>query len=228
MSIVLKLDPITREIDLWLDEQFSDKEKSARFAAFAREQIELIDNENARIVGTRLPYDLWVDGAPDRPLTSVTPKGRIEAEWYAYDELFAYIGDLLVKHSPYGSDDPRPGHPGLYERSHLFLADDVIVPVGKRVPPAKEFVFINAVPYARKIERGLSNQAPDGVYQTVATLARRRWSNLASIRFSYRSLLTGGVAAWAQTTKMSSRNRKGVQRRDWLTRQPAIVITPKG
>ena len=48
---------------------------------------------------------------------------------------------------------------------------------------ADEYVFINTVPYARKIERGSSSQAPDGVYQAVAMLARDRFGNVARITY---------------------------------------------
>jgi hypothetical protein len=60
---------------------------------------------------------------------------------------------------------------------------------------AEEYTFINTVPYARKIERGSSRQAPDGVYQAVANLARRKFTKLAKITFSYRTVLggTGGA-----------------------------------
>jgi hypothetical protein len=53
---------------------------------------------------------------------------------------------------------------------------------------ASRYEFVSTVPYARKIERGLSPQAPDGVYQVVAVLAQKRFGNVARIRFSYRAL----------------------------------------
>jgi hypothetical protein len=60
-------------------------------------------------------------------------------------------------------------HPGLYKRSHVLIADGVAVDDGKIPPLAKTSdVRFNIQPYARKIERGLSPQRPDGVYQAVA------------------------------------------------------------
>ena len=58
----------------------------------------------------------------------------------------------------------------------------------ERRAAAEEYVFINTQPYARKIEgtggRRMAPQAPDGVYQAVATLAQRRFGNIARITFS--------------------------------------------
>jgi hypothetical protein len=73
-----------------------------------------------------------------------------------------------------------------------LLADGAEVdPSGANVPPADEYVFINTVPYARRIERGSSSQAPDGVYQAVAMLARGRFGNIARITYSFRTVSSG-------------------------------------
>ena len=228
MATKFELDPMFREVKVAFPEVFSDKAKSEALARFAKEHIDAANAQNARIVGHPVPYDVRVDGNEGARLSSVRPHGRIEAEWTFFDDLFAWIGEKLVQHSPVGRmEDPRPGHPGLYMASHLFLVDGREVRPGERPPPmASEYVFVNAQPYARKIERGLSSQAEDGVYETVATLANNRWGNLARIRFSYRSLLGSSVHAWAKTTKMVSK-AKGPRREQWLTRQPAIVITPR-
>jgi len=73
-------------------------------------------------------------------------------------------------------------------------------------------VFLNIQPYARKIERGQSSQAPDGVYQAVATLAQRRFGNVAKITFSYRTAIGGAIIG----------GRKG-DRSD--LRNPAIIVS---
>jgi hypothetical protein len=88
---------------------------------------------------------------------------------------------------------------------------------------------VNTQPYARKIERGHSKQAPNGVYETVAHLAARRFGNMARIRFGYRSPLFGSIKEWAGRTRLQpkGRRRTGSSRQDWLTRQPAIIVTPR-
>jgi hypothetical protein len=89
-------------------------------------------------------------------------------------------------------------------------------------------VFVNVQPYARKIERGESPSAPEGVYEAVATLARQRFGNVARIRFEYRVPVGGGTALEAWAGRTGQRRRAGRQRSsEWNRRQPAIVITVK-
>ena len=227
MEIKVRLDPIEKDVAILFPDAFSPRQRSLELARFARDGIDQADAQNAAAVGHLMPHTEIVDGREGAPLNSVRPDGVIIAEWTMFDEMFRWISEQLEKHSPVGtSSDTRPGHPGLYRASHVFLADAQQVFPGEAIPAADEYVFVNTVPYARKIERGLSSQAPDGVYETVAVLASRRWGNLARVRFSYRSPLFGGIQSWASGTKMQTR-AKGTRRRDWLTRQPAIVITPR-
>jgi hypothetical protein len=152
-------------------------------------------------------------------------------EFELVQDLLRYIDEWLILASPVGrANDPRPGHPELYARSHRMFLDGDLAEVDAPPRPFSEAVFVSTVPYARKIERGLSNQAPDGVYQVVATLAARRYSNYARIRFGYRTPHDfGAIAEWSRTTRLqshaASRNRPGPQRQEWLQRQPAIIIT---
>jgi hypothetical protein len=74
--------------------------------------------------------------------------------------------------------------------------------------------------------------APNGVFQVVAEVASKRFSRMASIRFSFASPLGGGthLEQWAGGTKQGSRrvprgsNRGEAARGDWNRRQPAIRI----
>lgn len=227
MDIKVRLDPIEKDVAILFPDAFSPRQRSLELARFARDGIDQADAQNAAAVGHQMPHTETVDGREGAPLNSVRPNGVIVAEWTLFDEMFQWIAEQLSKHSPVGGAmDTRPGHPGLYRASHVFLADGSQVFPGEVVPAADEYVFVNTVPYARKIERGLSPQAPEGVYETVAVLASRRWGNLARVRFSYRSPLFGDIQSWASGTSMQTR-AKGTKRRDWLTRQPAIVITPR-
>ena len=77
-------------------------------------------------------------------------------------------------------------------------------------------MFLNTQPYARKIEGDLSRepsskQAPEGVYEAVATLAQRRFGNVAMIRFSYRTPIDGAIAGG----RMGDRSTR---------RTPAIIV----
>lgn len=221
MAISTRIDPIDRDIALIIDEEMSPEARSAFLARYAEEQIEEVRMQNAQVIGQVPDYEVAVDGRPGAALETVKPDGVIIAEYDLLMEVFAWIGAQLVTSSPHRS--------GRYAASHVFLADGVEVDPAGAVPDATEYVFLNAQPYARKIDRGLSSQAPDGVYQAVAAMATRRFGNIARVYFGYRSLIGGDVGTWAASSRMAtrapSRNIMGsAARRDWLTRQPAIII----
>lgn len=188
MVMSFKFEPINRDIQLFLDD-LSPRQRSMRFAEMAAEQIADANKVNARALGTVPPYTTSVDGTVGAPLASVRPDGVIFTEWELLLDVLAYIGRNLIQFSPVKT--------GRYQKSHVLLADGV--PLNLDTPSltpqtiAEEYIFINVVPYARKIERGLSQQAPDGVYQAVANMARRKFSKVARITFSYRTF--GGTGA---------------------------------
>jgi hypothetical protein len=170
--------------------------RSADIAAVATVALAAAEVVNRAILGRVPSHRTTVDGRAGAALESVRPNGgRIEFEFDFIDpELLHWISDQLHRFSPVRS--------GRYQRSHILLADGVEVDPTGTIPQAREFVFINSQPYARAIERGLSPQRPEGVYQAVAALARRR-SNL-DISFGYRPLVDAGEK--------------------WMGAQPAIVI----
>lgn len=199
MAVVrTRVEPIDRDINLILAEELSPKARRARIAEVAGAELRAAQDRNRAALGRVPPHETFVDGRAGAALNAVKPDGGVIVfEFELLDDVFVWVRDQLVRHSPRLT--------GEYAKSHVFLADGVEVAVGAAVPVAREYVFVNTLPFARKIERGFSQQAPDGVYQVVATLASRRFGNLARIRFSYRTLL-GSV-------------------KDKNTRQPAIVIT---
>jgi len=217
----VRLAPIERDVGVMFPDTFGPRQRSAEFAAIAQREIKRADDQNRAAVGARVPYDVWVDGAKGVPLSAVKPNGVILAEWMLALDLFKWIDEQLAIHSPVGkATDTRPGHPGLYRRSHVLFADNLEVLPTEQPPPANEYFFVNTQPYARKIER------LRGVYQAVAHLAGQRFGRMASVRFNYRSPLIGDIQTWALTTRMQTK-AKGNRRNERLTRQPAIVIRLK-
>lgn len=183
MAVVTRIEPINKDIALLLDDVRASANLS--LAEFAREQIEEAKASNQAILGRLPPYHIFVDGRRDAPLEAVRPGGVIVAEFELITDVLRYIGEQLVLHSPHLT--------GRYEQSHRLLADGTQIDFAAQTQDiAGEYVFINTVPYARKIEHGQSPQAPHGVYEAVATLAKRRFSRLAKIEFNYRTL-TGGL-----------------------------------
>lgn len=226
MAVRTRLDPINRDIQLMVNETLSPAAQSKIISDYAAEQIEEAKQIDRSILGRTPRYTTTVDGRAGSPLESVRPNGSIITEFELFDDVLSWIGDQLRQNSPVGgAGDP---HSGLYRESHTLLADGAEVPIGAPVPPADEYVFINTQPYARKIEMGRSSQAPDGVYQVVATLAARRFGNIAKIRFGYRVPLFGAIDAWANTSSAArhaaAHSRSATGRAEWLRRQPAIIV----
>lgn len=190
-------DPVLMFRDV-ADELTSPKARSARLAAFAKEAIAEANELNRAATGREVPYEVAVDRQPGKPIEQVSPDGVVFAEWSLIAGVVEWIGDELLQASPILT--------GKYMRSHVLFVDNVEHEPGAPLnEAASEYAFVNRQPYARKIERGQSPQAPDGVYEVIAALASRRFGNQARIRYTFRSL-TG--------TK------------DKTDRQPAIIVRP--
>lgn len=199
------MEPVERTTYVRLAADLSPEAKSRAFAAFARQGLEAEQAKQRAFSGRELPFEQYVDGRQGAPLESVRPNGVIMFEFELVLDVLRWIGDMLVQNSPVLT--------GRYQDSHVMFADGVQVDIDTApgmVPPAQEYVFLNVQPYARLIELGWSDQTPDGVYQGVASMAQRRFGNVAKIRFTYRVPLTH--------TNMS----KAAQRD---ARQPAIVVS---
>lgn len=218
-SIRTRFKPFDRAAVLRAMQGETPKEQSARHAAFARQQLAAAQEVNRSALGITPDHETFVDGRKGAAPEEVKPGGVIVFEFALLFSACEWIAATLLEHSPVRS--------GAYVRSFVFTADGDVVDPMAGIPEAREYVFTSTAAYARKIERGLSPQAPDGVFEAVAALAARRFGNIASIKFSYRNPLFGGIDAWAKGTALSSKGhaRNGAQRDEWLRRQPAIVIT---
>src|SRR5262245_1299929 len=204
MPIQVRVQPLERDIRPLLSDLLSPQKRSMALAQFARVSINEAKDQNRRILGRVPPMQVFVDGTEGAPLESVQPGGIIVANFVLIDELLRYIKSQLETHSPFKT--------GRYKSNHILLADGTQVDIdGSPIPTAEEYVFTNLVPYARKIERGSSTQAPEGVYQTVAHLAQRQFRGLARITFSFRTVI-GGVIVGGKLGDRSER------------RNPAIII----
>lgn len=195
-TMEIQAEPINRDIAVFLD-ALSPSSAVQQFAAIAVQHIEDAKQNNRRALGREPRSTTYVNGRAGAPLETVGLQGVIFTEFELLTDVLLFISIMLEKFSPVGkTSDRRPGHPGLYKRSHVLFADSVEVDITTpslvpQIAAAEEYVFVNTVPYARKLERGSSRQAPDGVYQAVANIARRRYSKVAKIMFTYRSIFGG-------------------------------------
>lgn len=213
-----------KDIDVLIAQDLSPEAQSRTLAEFAKEQLTDAQEQNGAALGRVPPHITYVDGVANRPESTVRPDGSIAYEFELASEMLDWIAEQLETHSPVKS--------GRYRRSHTLWADGVEV---NTASPSKydgqEYVFLSTVPYARKIEGSdsrppQSTQAPDGVYEVVAALARQRFGNIAKISFGWRAPIGMGgtmLEDWATSTALPRKGRK-VQREHWLRRQPAIVV----
>lgn len=207
MAITAKIDAIDKDLALMLKKELSPEARKAAMVSFAREELAKAQATNRQALGHEPPYETFVDGRRGAALESVNPNGgTILFAFELLDDLFEWIGEQLVLHAPVLT--------GRYQRSFKFYADGREIDPGGDVPTAREYVFLNSQPYARKIERGHSDQAPNGVFEVVAALAKGRFGNMANIRFSYRTPEVAVAGA--------SKARRDADRE---SRSPAIVIT---
>jgi len=204
MAVSTRVQPIGREFELFMAENLGPKARSAMLAEYAAEVIGEAAQQNKKALGRAPPMEIFVDGREGAPLASVKPEGTIRAEFQLVNEVLAWINTQLQMHSPVLT--------GRYAKTHELFADGVDTENPNAAPPAEEYVFLNIQPYARKIERGLSPQAPDGVYEAVAVLAQRRFGNVAKIRFSYRTAIGGEIIGG----KVGDRSK---------LRNPAIIVS---
>lgn len=220
---IARLDPIARDIALMADEALSPEAQSTMLAGAARAALQEAQETNRAALGYVPDHDTFVDGAKTTSLTGITGRSTVLFEFHLLVDVIEWIDEQLIIHSPVRTE--------RYARSHVWFADGVEFENPSRPPPAEGYVVLNAQPYARKIERGLSSHAPDGVYEAVATMAKRRFGNIAYVGFSYRSFPGGAIGEWAQSASaqdLAKRIRSGqtAAKQDWLTRQPCIALDP--
>lgn len=223
-----RLDAFDRELKLMIAETLSPEARSRLFGQEARKIIEAQDSVNDRLAGRDVQFKTFVDGAASSALEKA--QRVIVAEWDIIDTALRDIHAMLVEKAPILKGD--------YRRSITLFADGVATGIDGAIPVAAEYFFAATVPYARKIERGLSSQAPDGVFEVVAALARRRFGNNAAIKFSFRGIEGGALANHRPSGVGQTRARGALGRfaagggrsADAIAqsnlRQPAIIIRP--
>ncbi|ACL59907.1 hypothetical protein [Methylobacterium nodulans] len=217
-----RITPLQRDLQLLIDEGLSPEVQAQHLREFAHEEFQRAQFQNERALGYVPEHDLFVDGGQREDLSTVRASSRIIYEFHLLTDVIEWVDGMLQLHSPVLS--------GRYQASHQWFADDQPFDI-TQIPPAKAYVVLNTQPYARRIERGWSRQAPDGVYEGVAALAKRRFGNVAYVGFTFRSFPAGAIGAWAQSASAAqlAREVRGGNPKlheEWLTRQPAIYIDP--
>ncbi len=132
-------------------------------------------------------------------------------------EVLSFIENELAKHSPVKS--------GRYMHSNVVYADGSLVEDLRNLSTteASEYIFVNTLPYSRKVEHGESAMAPSGVYEVVANEAEQRYGGLYKIAFiDY--VGTFGPMIESSKKKYSSHTQRHMNRAS--NRYPAISVRP--
>ena len=139
---------------------------------------------NRAILGREAAETLTTDGVLNKPPREMERCSTLEFE--PDDDVVPFTIGLLKQLSPYRPSN-RKSADQHYREAHIVLVDgeEILYPyVVER--PWTEIIFVNAAPYARKIERGLSRQRPNGVYEAlVYPEVVKRYGDLYDVSFTY-------------------------------------------
>lgn len=230
-----KVQPLERDLAVIVDEELSPAAQSRALAVFARETLAEAQATNRQALGRVPPHRTFVDGVPGAPPDRVRPSGTIVFEFELVGDVLMFIFAELERVSPVRS--------GRYRSSHTLFADGIEVPITDRtqvIPPAREYVFVSNLPYARKLEgskvrKPLSRQAPRGVYEVTAVKAKARFGNIALVRFSFRAPIGGAVMPYVpvgrggpKTGPRPGKAQRSAANMERAARYPAIVVTARG
>jgi hypothetical protein len=228
MAVKTRITPLAETIKLLVANTISPEAQKQAVASFAQGAIAEADATNRRVLGRLPPRTITVDGRQGAALTDVKPDGgSIIVEYELITDVLVWIGDTLRERSPVQS--------GKYRDSWTLLADGVEVGQGEAVPGAETYTFVNEVPYARKIEVGLTKsgrpfvvQVPNRIAERTAKDAASRFGNIAKVRSTFISL-TNGYRLKNDAISRSSRGRKRIRNRSGTEiTYPAIEVSLKG
>ncbi|PWE57660.1 hypothetical protein DEM27_00150 [Metarhizobium album] len=150
-------------------------------------------------------FERFVDGKRGAPEDAVKAGGMIRYLYPRLAEVVQFALETLFDLSPVLS--------GEYRNSHVLLVNGVLAR-NMEGYAGGEVVITNVQPYARKIELGAMKMRVDGssrVYFQAADMVRGRFGNEASIGFTYRAVVGGGIVSGR------AGNKAGL-------RYPALVI----
>src|SRR6266853_1418720 len=214
---MLRSKPISMQQIVRITTKVREELLPALTANVAREQLALVQS------AAPAPYVQFVDGREGAPLETVRPGGFILFKFNRLGGILDWIYQQLLQRSPVGPDTPPHLH---YIQDHELYIDgeriNVVVGAIADVPPGGVAMIVDGRPYASRIERGLSTQAPDGVYEITAIAAQRRFPH-ARITFDYVSL--GTVAATARATTRRVLHPRNAAHAGY--RYPSITVRPQ-
>lgn len=205
---VLQDEQLARDLEARRAEILGPQQYSDTIRQLLQEEVAAADRINQRFGATIYPIgkSVTVNNVRAGGFEGVLPGSTVIVEWQLVGPALTWIAQALRERSPVAS--------GAYRGNHLLLADGAPASPGS-APPAKEYVFINTEPYARKIEIGITHsgrafevRVENRIYQRTAADAARQFPGV-SVAFEFREA-AGAAGA-----------------RDGLV-YPAIIVKPGG
>lgn len=171
------------------------QQKVADFAARMRDQVIARDHPSSVLT--------VVDGRIGGALDQVkVPGGTIVFEFGNLMQALRGILAMVAADSPSSPKRANADAPVQYRADHIVLIDaEVVTELPASLAPNQIVQVVNIEPYAHKIEGGLSLQAPNGVYEVVAAMARAQWGDTLDISVS-NGPLPDGIQAQGAVAKL--------------------------
>jgi hypothetical protein len=232
MPIVTRTGILPANFAITIEREISPVEHRLAIAAFSAAQLANVQLNNVAAIGYAPKYQTTVDGRQGAsPLAVRVDGGRIVFDFELFSEsikeVVAEAFKALRDASPVISGTYRDGH-GLYVNGERV---EEVPPAS--IKPTDRIMISNPVPYARRIEVGMTKsgrafvmQVPNHIYERVAkVILTPRFGNQLKIRFDYVDL----SAAEGNALSVPARRIRGGERGDRsakvdIRKAPAIFI----
>lgn len=237
MAIRTTVEPISDFIELAVSDMLSPRAQSRAVADFARERLGEAQQINQRVLGRVPPHQTFVDGRTGAALESVKPNGGVIVfEFELVSDLIKTVLAALRDASPVVSGDYRNGHTA-------FINGAQVTEIPATLSPTDEILIANPVPYARRIEIGVTKsgrpfvvQMAPRIYQRVAAAMQARFGNIAKIKsdggagvllsgaYTIKGVVGRGGISSHYIAKGGARKRRRLHAGEQV-KSPAIFIT---
>lgn len=191
-------DPVfDRDLKLML--QGAEAEVQKRFVAYIDGALEQAKRDS-RPAG----WDQWIDGKEGAAIETVAPFGTAVFEFRYLPEILPFALAILYANSPV--DDRWDSDEIVFREYRLLFVDGALhSSVSELAKPADfawtlakpkgtEYLITDDEPYAGKLERGFSDQAPHGVYKISCDTVRRKYGNFVTVHFEW----VRGLGVWGK------------------------------
>lgn len=225
-----RLTAFSRQVQLFNDQLQGEFRRQA-LVTLAKTSLAEAEAHNAAILGRKPAHTTIVDGRQNAAEATVKPGGTIvylfEVGAASLEGAIDQAFRLLIQQAPYRSK--RSGaNPATHYRDVFLLFQNGdrrdFADLGRAVTfaPADEIWITNLQPYSRKLERGWSDQAPNGIFEVVTAVLRAKYGSVLNVKFSYRQFSGFGLGRTLRggTPKTRSEVRRSES-------YPTIVLTVK-